>query len=182
MTSFLKRYRERLENRHGWDVPLVCTQCGHEGVPRSDGWTPSTTVRLGDRPTVFANVLCEGCGKSLQEEAGVALKAMFSEQPVDTRNRQLLWNMVGLLLVVPTLFLGLIWLGVARGLWGAWAFSWLGLLAFFFAPVSMWINYRIHSIRHECPCGQPAYLFMGLLGRAYCYRCSSCGRLLKLRD
>ncbi len=182
MASFLKRYRQRLENRHGWDVPLVCTQCGHDGLPRSEGWTPSASVRFGDRPTIFNDVFCENCGKPLKEEAGTALAAMFSSQPVDTRNRRLLWDMIGLLLVVPAVFLGLIWFGVWHGFWGAWAFSLFGLLGFVFAPVSMWLNYRIHAVRHECPCGQPAYLFMGLLGRASCYRCSSCGRLLKLRD
>lgn len=182
MASFLKKYRERLEHTHGWKVPLTCTHCGHEGLPHYDGWTPSTAVRFGNRPTIYANLLCEDCGESLKEEAGVKLVEMLSPQPTDTRNRRLLWNMICVLVVVPVLLAGLIWLGVQNGMWGPWAFSWLAIMGLFFPLATMWINYRIHSIRHECECGNPAYLFMGLLGRSYCYRCSSCGRLLRLRD
>ena len=50
------------------------------------------------------------------------------------------------------------------------------------APTIMWFNWQIASIRCRCECGKPAYKFMGMLGRSYCYRCSSCGRLLRLRD
>jgi len=182
MVSILKEYQERLKNKHGWAVPLTCTHCGHEGLPRYDGWTPSTAIRFGAKPTIFANVSCEQCGESLKEEANVKLADLFTEQAPDARSRQLLWNMVGLLVLVPLVFAAVIWLGVQSGWWGGWAFSLLALLAFFFAPATMWCNYRIHSIRLECECGKPDYLFMGLLGRSYCYRCSSCGKLLRLRD
>ena len=90
--------------------------------------------------------------------------------------------MVGLLLLIPLLFAAAVWLGVPNGRWGGWAFSLLALLALFSGPAVMWCNYRIHSIRHECECGKPDYLFMGLLGRSSCHRCSSCGKLLRLRD
>ncbi len=182
MVSILKTYQQRLENKHGWAMPLTCTHCGHEGLPRYDGWTPSTAIRFGGKPTIYANVFCDQCGESLKEEAGVKLAALFTEQATDARSRRLLWNMVGLLVLIPLVFAAVIWLGVQNGWWGGWAFSLLGLLAFFFGPAVMWCNYRIHSIRHECECGSPDYLFMGLLGRSYCYRCSSCGKLLRLRD
>jgi hypothetical protein len=48
--------------------------------------------------------------------------------------------------------------------------------------LGMWFNYQIASIRCWCECGRPGYKFMGLLGRSYCYRCSSCGRRLRLKD
>ncbi len=182
MALFPKNYRERLEHTHGWAVPLTCTHCGHEGLPRYDGWTPSMAVRFGGRPTVYANVFCEKCGEALKEEAGGKLVDLFAEQATDARSQRLLWNMVGALFVVPLLFAALIGLGVWNGWWGGWVFSLLALLAFFLGPAVMWVNCRIHSIRHECECGNPNYLFMGLLGRSYCYRCSSCGKLLRLRD
>ena len=49
-------------------------------------------------------------------------------------------------------------------------------------PMILLFNWQVHSPRFRCDCGQPAYKFMGMLGRSYCYRCSSCGRLLRLRD
>ena len=82
MVSLLKSYRERLEHKHGWNVPLTCTHCGHEGLPRYDGWTPSTAVRFGDHPTIYANVSCQKCGRTLREEAGIELVRVFSSQPV----------------------------------------------------------------------------------------------------
>jgi hypothetical protein len=182
MVSFLKKYQERLVHRHGWNVPLTCTRCGHEGLPRYDGWTPSMAARFGDRPTIYANLFCDHCGARMTEEAGAAITGMFSDPPTDTRNRRLLWGMLGVLILVPLAFAGLIWMGVQNGLWGAWAFSWLAGLALLITPVTFWFNYRIHSIRHECACGAPDYVFLGMLGRSYCYRCSSCGRLLRLRD
>ncbi|NLE38030.1 MAG: hypothetical protein GX621_08400 [Pirellulaceae bacterium] len=127
-------------------------------------------------------MFCENCGESLREEADVTLRGLFSQQPIDPRNRRLLRNMVALLVVVPLLLAGAIWLGVINGIWGWWAFSWLALLGFVFSPASTWFSYRIHSLRHECECGRPEYVFLGLLGRSYCYRCGSCGRLLRLRD
>ncbi|MEW6555699.1 MAG: hypothetical protein AB1384_15630 [Actinomycetota bacterium] len=41
------------------------------------------------------------------------------------------------------------------------------------------------TLRQSCDCGSPDYIFMGMLGRSYCFRCfrcASCGRLLRLRD
>ncbi len=49
-------------------------------------------------------------------------------------------------------------------------------------PAIFWFNWQIHGARHRCECGQPAYVFMGLLERSYCYRCSTCGKLLRVRD
>jgi hypothetical protein len=42
-------------------------------------------------------------------------------------------------------------------------------------------NRRVYGLKAQCACGQPAYHFMGLLGRTDCYRCATCGRLLRLR-
>jgi hypothetical protein len=50
------------------------------------------------------------------------------------------------------------------------------------APAIFWFNWRIASIRHRCACGRPDYRLMGLIGRSYAFRCSTCGRLLRLRD
>ncbi len=182
MSSILAKYRERLEHNHGWQVPLICTKCGHEGVPRYDGWTPSTAIRFGDRPTIYADLYCEKCGRDLREEAEVALVDTFSQQPTDLRNKRLLWGMIVVLVVVPLLFFGGIWLGVRNGIWGPWAFSWLGVMGLLITPTIMWLNWRIASIRYECECGNPDYLFMGMLGRSYCYRCTSCGKLIRIRD
>jgi hypothetical protein len=74
-----------------WHVPLTCTRCGHEALPRYDGWTQCMAARFGDRSTIYADLFCDHCG-------------------------------------------------------------------------------------------EPDYVFLGMLGRSYCYRCSSCGRLLRLRD
>jgi hypothetical protein len=99
-----------------------------------------------------------------------------------SENRRVLWSTLGLVSLLPLIGLGAIWLGVWAGLWGIWVFSLLGLSALLITPATMWCNYRIASIRQQCPCGKPDYLFMGLLGKSYCYRCTSCGTRLRLRD
>ena len=182
MASILAKYRKRLEHKHGWRVPLVCNHCGHEGVPRYDGWTPSTAISFGDQPTIYADLFCEKCGQELRNEAGAMLVGIFSRQPTDMRNRRLLWLMIAVIGFLPLLLGVVVWLGVHKGMWGPWAFSWFGGLMFFITPATMWISWRIASIRNTCECGKPDYLFMGMLGRSYCYRCSACGRLLRIRD
>jgi hypothetical protein len=72
--------------------------------------------------------------------------------------------------------------GVALKLWGADVFLYLVVFAFLSAPGIMIFNYQIASLRRQCACGRPDYRFLGMLGRSYCYRCDSCGRLLRIRD
>ena len=171
-----------LEHKHGWEVSLICTQCGHDGVPRYDDWTPSAAIHFGDTPTIYAQLFCNQCGKSLTAEAGTELVRMFSGMSTDHVNKRIIGQMIVVLAVVPLLATAILWFGVHQGLWGAWAFSLLSLLTLLIAPMIMWFNYKIAAIRHRCPCGRPDYILMGLLGRSYCYRCANCGRLLRLRD
>jgi len=179
----MKKSRERyLEHKHGWEIPVVCLQCGREGVPRYDDWTPSAAVHFGNTPTIYAELFCKECGKNLREEAGSELVRLFSRLSTDRVNKRVVWQVVFVLAVIPLLVSAVVWFGVHRGLWGAWAFSLLSLLTLLIAPMIMWFNYQIAAIRHRCPCGSPDYIFLGLLGRSYCYRCSNCGRLLRLRD
>lgn len=182
MTSLLKEYGRRLERQHGWEVELVCPVCGHCGIPEYDGWTPTQIVRLGDRPTIFANVSCPNCGQDLKRTAGGKLVDLFSGVPTPARNKRLLWVFVSLIFGVPLLLFAGIWAGVQAGWWSSTAYTALAGMSLLLLPTMFWFNWQVHGIRHRCECGKPAYLFMGLLGRSYCYRCSSCGKLLRLRD
>lgn len=172
----LAEYRKTLEHEHGWEVELNCTTCGYSGLPTYEGWQPGYSMSFGTTPTVFARLECPACGRDLEPEAGAALVELFSQEKIPKANRSIL---VALVVITSVMALASILLFVfTSGLWGLIPLV-LITPVFLLIPV---LNYRVASLRKRCDCGDPHYIFMGMLGRAYCYRCSNCGRLLKLRD
>lgn len=180
--SLRARYNQRLQHEHGWEVELQCPVCGTIAVPRFGGWTPSSTINFGNRATVYANLNCPRCGADVKEAAGTKLVELFADVSIPARNRRV--TMLFIVLVVGATLLPLAWMFLCR-LMGWRRFEspllWTPLIALL-SPTIMWFNWQIHSIRYRCDCGKPEYKFMGLLGRSYCYRCSTCGKLLRLRD
>lgn len=167
-----------LRHTHGWDVELACPACGTVAVPVFGGWTPSGAIRFGNAPTIYADLRCPNCGARQDDPAGAKLVELFARVEVPAANKRLMTAFIALIVsfeVAGTIF---ILLGGWRALGGALVRAPLLLLA----PTLLWFNRRIASIRSRCECGRPDHKFMGLLGRSYCYRCSSCGRLLRLRD
>ncbi len=181
-TSRFRAWHERCTQQtlldHGWDVPVTCATCGDRNVPEFKGWTPSQAIRVGKSPTVYADLACTQCGANVKKEAGVELVSLFENQPIDPRNKRIL-----------SLFLGgiLFWLVTGMGLFGImrtplFGFFVVSLPMMALVPVMMGMNAKIQGLRRTCPCGTPAYKFMGMLGRSYCFRCSTCGRLMRLKD
>ena len=169
-------YRKAMELNHGWEVELECTACGYRGLPDYKGWTPGYPMSFGSTPTIFADLECPACGRDLETEAGAKLGELFSPVEIPRANRRLLALFILLsaaLVAASTVILVLT--GNALGV----------IPLFFLIPMLAFIpvfNRRIAALRQRCDCGDPDYVFMGMLGRAYCFRCSSCGKLLKLRD
>lgn len=172
------RYRERLQHTHGWEAELRCPACGVVALPAFNGWTPSDAINFGDTPTIYADLTCRSCGADLRQAAGTKLVELFANVGMPPKNKRLMATFIALILgfVVPGMILTLFerWreLGVAL----------VRVPLLLLAPTILWFNGQIASIRSRCECGRPDHKFMGLLGRSYCYRCSSCGRLLRLRD
>ncbi len=179
--SLMARYKERVQHQHGWEVELQCPQCNHEGVPEYVGWTPSSAINLGDTPTIYANLSCPQCGHDLKDAAGEKLRELFKDVSIPPRNKGLLYGLILAVVGLPLALAGIIWAGVNAGWWGEGAFVWLTLCWIVVGPAIFIFNYKVHSIRFTCECGHPRYVFMGMLGRSYCYRCS-CGKLLRVRD
>ncbi|MDY0165578.1 MAG: hypothetical protein RBS80_03495 [Thermoguttaceae bacterium] len=107
---------------------------------------------------------------------------MFADVPTPARNRRRILMFLALLIGLPMLLSVAVWAGVQHGWWGNAVYTALAVLPPALVPAIFWFNWRIHGIRHRCECGKPVFLFMGMLGQSYCYRCSSCGKLLRLRD
>jgi hypothetical protein len=167
-----------LQHIHGWEVELQCPACGKVALPVFNGWTPSHAINFGDRPTIYADLTCRSCGADLRHAAGTKLVELFADVGVPPRNR---WLMATFIVIILAFLLP----GTILSLFEGWRklgvfLLWTPLLPV--APTILWFNGQIASIRSRCECGKPDYKFMGLLGRSYCYRCSSCGRLLRLRD
>ena len=173
--AILHGYRKALQYEYGWEVELTCPDCGHTGLPRHEGWEPNSAINFGNTPTMFARVACESCGRDVHPVAGDKLRVMFSEITVPKANRRLIvWFVVAVILLVT---LPMVAQFVLRPGFHVASFG-----AILVLPLIFVFNYRVASMRRRCPCGTPKYIFMGLLGRFYCYRCSSCGNLLRLRD
>lgn len=172
------RYRERLQHTHAWKVELRCPACGVVALPVFNGWTPSHALNFGDAPTIYADLDCPACGAGLRQAAGTKMVELFAEVGVPPRNKRLMATFIALILgcelpgAIPSLFDG----------WRKLRVILVRTPLFLLAPTLLWFNGQIASIRSRCESGRPDYKFMGLLGRSYCYRCSSCGSLLRLRD
>jgi len=151
-------------------------------MPRYEGWIQGMAANAGDQPTIYAKIACPQCGNRLTDEAGTKLDELFRETPVPEKNNRIIGEFIAGLFLVPLLFACLLYVGVQMGWWGYNAFLILAASAFFVQPLVMIMNYRVAMLRSQCECGHPEYLFMGMLGRNACYRCSSCGRQLRLRD
>jgi hypothetical protein len=137
-------------------------------------------VHFGKAPTLYANLSCPSCGADLREAARAKLVELFSDVPTDRENRRLMGLFVALC-VPPMVATGAMLTRGGRGPNPAWmAAAWAPLVLM--PWVARWFTTRVHARLQRCDCGRPAYKFMGMLGRSYCYRCSSCGVKLKLRD
>ena len=185
--SLLAKYRQRLLHEHGWQIELECSQCGHVGLPKYDGWTPKRHIRFRKKPTIYANVACPECSKDLKKEAGNKLVELFSDLPIPPQNKRLIYGFVLAVFGLPLVLFGVVFGGVAAGWWDSSTFLWLSFLCLAVPPTillfgSFLFTYKLASIRHACECGEPKYLFMGRLGHSRCYSCSTCGRLLRVQD
>lgn len=182
MVALLKKYKEALQLKHGWQVELQCSQCSHCGVPAYEGWTSSRAITVENSPLIYANISCPECGKNLKQEGGEKLVELFSGIAVPGRNKELIAWFLAYMGGISLISAACIYLGIQAGFWSRQAFAFLSLMAIAIVPAIMYFNYKVASIRMICDCGSPDYIFMGLLGRSYCHRCSSCGRLLRMRD
>jgi hypothetical protein len=101
------------------------------------------------------------------------LVALFAEEATPAKFKQMVLLFIVVLAGIPALLLVL-----PRSWWTYAMIPYFLLLQ----PMIFLFNWQVQSPGFRCDCGEPAYKFMGLLGRSYCYRCSSCARLLRLRD
>lgn len=182
MAALFTRYRERLQHQHAWEVELECPACGTSGVPMFNGWTPSYAINVGNTPTIYANLTCGKCGANLSRAAGKKLVELLAGVSIPSKNKRVMACFLVIVVVVPLVMAAGVFAGIWAGWWGYQGFVMLSFLSALYLPSIMWLNWQVASIRFQCECGYPTYKFMGLLGRSYCYRCSTCGRLLRLRD
>src|SRR5688572_27154350 len=95
-------FASTLRNEHGWDVALSCPNCGFEGKPAFQGWTPTREVNFGKTPTIFANLSCPQCSANLRNSAVLKLPELFAEVRAPRSNK-----LATIYFVAAILFLGL---------------------------------------------------------------------------
>ena len=181
--SLLERIRTMRSNRneqmhlqHGWEAELVCPKCGTVAQPVFNGWTPNNRVGFGMTSVVYANVTCSGCHADLQKVAELKLIELFADISMPAKNKKAIWGYVLLTVAFLVCLGGKFWMRQP-------AFDWLYPVIFaVFTSSGIWFTRYVHSAQHKCECGNASCKFMGMLGRSYCLRCSTCGKLLRLRD
>jgi ribosomal protein S27E len=174
----------RSQNRiYGWDVELTCEQCGFAGVPRYEGWSPGLDSGLGENVRVYAKVACPSCGRRLTKEAGKRLIALFRGLDIPAENRRVLSRFILRLFLVPAGLAFVLFFGMQMDWWN-WGMGTVWILvvsAIAIPPLVLVRNRRLADLPTRCDCGKAQYVFMGALEGEHCYRCYSCGRLMKLR-
>jgi hypothetical protein len=181
INNVFAKYRKVVSKAYGWNAELTCCRCKAKVNPRYEGWSPHMTAGAGDA-TIFAKLACPACGQRLIHEPVSKLIALFTEVPLAARNHRIVKEFIVGLIIVPTTFAFVLFLGLQMGWWGNNAFGLLVVSAAIIPLLAMLKNYRIALLRSGCVCKKPAYLFLGTLQGTGCYCCSSCGRLLRLLE
>ena len=184
MISLFNKYKSAVRNMYGWSVELTCAHCNFSGLPRYEGWSPGLTAESDSGPTIHAKLACPKCGNRLTGEAGRKLASLFKDVAIPEQNDKIIKSFIGGLITFPVALAGLYFMGMQMD-WWRWGFGTVLLLAASAAYIPALVivrNWRIAGLRTRCECGDPTYVFHGLLERTSCYRCASCGRLLRLRD
>ncbi len=175
----------RNQNRtYGWDVDLACEQCGFAGLPRYEGWSPDLEAGLGPAVQVYAKVACPRCGRRLTSEAGKKLLALFRDVEHSRENRNILSKFVARLFVVPAGLAFVLFFGMQMD-WWSWGMGtvWILVVSAIAIPVIVLArNRQLAALPHRCGCSKPHSVYMGTLDGDHCYRCYSCGMLLKVRE
>lgn len=168
---------------YGWDVELTCTGCKFSGQPRYEGSSPSLTSNVPNA-TIYAKVACTKCGRRLTDEAGRKLADLFGKVEISEQNKKIIGRFITRLILVPAMLAFVLFFGMQMDWWN-WGLGtlWVLLVSAVSIPLlTMLKNKRVAGLPLECECGKPHYILMGSLDSAYCYRCYSCGRLLKVRE
>jgi len=136
---------------------------------------------IGDA-TVSAKLACPVCGRRLIDEPIRKLAELFAGVAVSAQNSRIMKQFIAGLVVVPVTLAFALFMGLQMGFWGNNAFGLLVLSAALIPLLVMLKNYRIALLRSDCGCKKPEYRFLGMLEGTGCYRCSSCGLLLRLQE
>ena len=162
----LAKYQERLRHEHGWEVPLRCHWCGADSVPNYLGWTPSQIINWADKPTIYANLECPKCGHDVKETAGEKLVELFADKKTDPQFKRVaaLFHHHTDRAIGPASDLAS---GLGRRIDIVSRPAHATPHRLVPSPVCM-------ACASDAQLAKPAYKFMGMLGRSYCYRCSNC--------
>ena len=177
----IAKYRNVVSRSYGWNVELVCGQCKSSVMPRYEGRLQHVAAVSGDA-TVFAKLACPACGHRLIDEPVRKLADLFADVPVSAQNHRIVKQFIAGLVVVPVMLAFVLFMGMQMGWWGNNAFRLLALSAAVIPLLAILRNYRIALLRSDCDCKKPVYRFLGSLQGTNCYRCSSCGQRLRLRE
>ncbi|OGW42123.1 MAG: hypothetical protein A2010_19280 [Nitrospirae bacterium GWD2_57_9] len=175
---------KNIQKTHGWDIELTCTHCGFSGQPRYEGWSPSLQTNRGGNVRVYAKIACAKCGSRLTNEAGSKLVELFQGLDIPEQNKKIISRFILWLFLVPAGLAFVLFFGMQMD-WWTWGMGtvWILLVSGIALPVLVSVkNRQVAQLPSRCDCNKPHYVYLGSLDNEQCYRCFSCGRLMKVRE
>ncbi len=174
----------RKQKTYGWDLELTCTRCRNTGLPRYEGWSQNLQTNTGAGVRVYAKVACPKCGNRLTNEAGSKLVDIFRSIELPEKNKKIMKTFIAGIILVPFVLAFVLLFGTQMDWWG-WGLGTVWILVVSAVAIPLLVlqkNKEIGKLAGSCGCGKPHQVFLGSLDDADCYRCFSCGRLMKLRE
>jgi hypothetical protein len=133
---------------------------------------------------IYAKIACPKCGRRLTDEAGKKLVQLFKGVDIPAENKRTITQFVIRLFMVPAGLAFVLFFGMQMD-WWSWGLAtiWILIVSAIAIPLIVFArNKQLARIPWKCGCGTPHPVFMGSLDHDQCYRCFSCGRLLKVRE
>jgi hypothetical protein len=177
-------FGSNLNRNYGWDVELSCSHCAFSGMPRYEGRSESLKTDGPADVSIYAKLACPRCGGRLTNEAGRKLVTLFRDVDISEGNKGILGRFITRLFLVPGVLAFVLFFGMQMDWWN-WGLGtlWVLLVSLASIPLVVYLkNKELADLPLQCECGKPHYVYMGSIENSQCFRCFSCGRLLKVRE
>jgi len=182
MVSFYAGSKESSRLQYGWDCELECLKCKHIGQPKIYALKQGKILRAKKIPVLHMTLHCLACGQDLQREAESEIVKLFSDIHISKKNAKLItWNRI-CSVCLSFLLLLCLYFSMFTDFPIRQTFPSFVLISLVFIVVVKYFVYQFTLLKKACACGSTKLVFMGSLGQSYCFRCASCGTLVKIDD
>ena len=182
MVAFYDGTKESSRLKYGWDAELECLKCKHIGKPKIYALKQGRIPRAKKLPVIHVTLHCLECGQELQREAESEIVKLFSNIHISEKNTKLIiWNRI-CAVCLSFLLLLCLYFSIFTDLPIRQTFPFFVLISVINIVIVKYFVYQFTLLKKTCDCGSTKLVFMGSLAQSCCFRCASCGTLVKVDD